>query len=265
MDDLKDDNLFVMLKGEPGTRKSTQALSFPKPQYWFSVDKKMRALKIPMNNWRINPADVQFDDYSDYDAIRVKLEKLQVTCPFRTVVFDSVTSIGDAINRQTIKIKTGTTTKAGGEKGMRIGGINVNSIEDYKAENAAFQEVIALSKDIQSFHKVNIVLIAHVVGERKLDEGAVTHQARIIITGGKAISGKIPAYCDEVYHFNVESSLDASKEGNYGCLTVHTGADFARTSLPLPAKIMFGNDPLYDKWIKPAIEQLNKQPLTTIK
>jgi hypothetical protein len=45
-------------------------------------------------------------------------------------------------------------------------------------------------------------------------------------------------------------------------LTTHTGDDFARSSLDLPNEIVFGNEPLYDKWIRPAIEVL-KTPKTS--
>lgn len=260
MESVTSDVLFTLLKGEPGTRKSTAALSYPSPQYWFSTDQKMDALRLPMKNWGINPKDIQFDDYSDYDKMRLKMESFQVNCPFKTIILDSITSIGDNINRQTRKVKSGTVNQSGGEKGKKIGGIVVNSMEDYNAESAAFQEVIALLKDISKFHKVNIVLIAHVIGTRKPDDGNLsTHFSRVIVTGGDRISNKIPAYCTEIYHFNIESNADLSKEGDYSILTRHSGNDFARTSLPLDAKIIFGSKPLYDTYIKPAIDRLDKQ------
>jgi hypothetical protein len=242
-----------MFKGEPGTRKSTQALSYPKPLYYFDTDQKMDALQLPMRAWGIKPSEVHFDSYVDYSSIRSKLESLQRTCPYKTIVVDSITSAADVINRQTIKAKSGTTTTSGQEKGMKIGGISVNSIEDYKAEASAFQEIIALTKDIHNYHKVNIILIAHVIGERKMEGNSNTHFARIIVTGGKIISAKIPAYCSEIYHFNVEN---VGQGGRYGLKTQHTGDDFARTSLPLESTISFGEEPLYDKYIKPAIDKL---------
>lgn len=65
----------------------------------------------------------------------------------------------------------------------------------------------------------------------------------------------------EVYHFNVESSFDIDKgEGNYTIFTQHTGNDYARTSLPLVKKITFNAEPLYDKYIAPAIEKLRSMP-----
>ncbi|MEM3038650.1 MAG: AAA family ATPase [Thermoplasmata archaeon] len=257
LDDVNQDHLFCLFKGEPGTRKSTAALSFPTPQYWFSIDKKMDALLLPGRKWGIDFSKVEYDDYSDWIGIRRKLEQLQTNCPYRTIIVDSITSCGDAINRQTMRMKSGTKSANGKEKGVQVGGIPVNTIEDYKAEASAFQELIAILKDIHSFHGVNIILIAHVIGERQ-DESSSTHFSRIIVTGGKIISAKIPAYCSEIYHFNIERKLDLDKEGDYALLTVHTGADFARTALPLPPKIVFNEHPLYPTYLKPAIEQNKK-------
>jgi hypothetical protein len=265
LDTVTVDEIFALFKGEAGTRKSTAALSFPTPQYWFSTDQKMDALILPGKNWGVNFKDINYDDYSDWNKVRAKLESLQVNCPYKTIVVDSITSNADVINRQTMKYKSGAKNKDGTSKGFNIGGIPVNTIDDYKAEASAFQELIALLKDIKSFHKVNVILIAHVIGARQpLDSKTPTHFARIIVTGGQIISAKIPAYCSEVYHFNIEKEMSESKEGQYGLLTVHTGSDFARTSLPLPQKILFNNDPLYGKYVKPAIDQMKNQP-TTVK
>jgi hypothetical protein len=250
--------LYCMFKGEPGTRKSTQALSFPTPQYWFSVDKKMAALTLPAKKWNVDTGQIDYDDYSDWNRIKMKLEQFQVRCPFKTIVLDSITSIGGAINRQTLQSKTGKVTKDEKAKGTEVGGIQVATYDDYKAEVAAFNEMVALTKDIQTHFKVNIILIAHVVGERKADDllGSRTHHARIIVSGGKNISASLSAYSTEVYHFDIRESTNPDKEGTYGLLTIHTGEDFARTSLGLAPRIEFGNEPLYNKYLLPAINKL---------
>ena len=257
MSDVKFDHLFALFKGEPGTRKSSAAASFPTPQYWFSTDQKMNAMMLPMKAYGTDMTQVDYDDYTDWNGPLRKLNELRVKCPYKTIIFDSITSVADAINRQTIQMKSGTTTKGGMEKGNRIGGIPVNTMEDYKAEASAFQELIAACKDIHLFHGVNIVLIAHVIGERTTDSTS-THFARIIVTGGKIISAKIPAYCGEVYHFNVENNIDVSKPGEYGLFTTHTGSDFARTGLNLPSKIVFNDRPLYDTYLAPAMKAMGE-------
>jgi hypothetical protein len=243
------ENLYCLFKGEPGTRKSTCALSFPKPIYWFDWDNKMDSLILPMRSWGINPKEVQYDTYVDWNAAKVQLEKFQSKCEFKTLVIDSITSCADAINRQTLKVK-------GSETGKKIAGIAVNSIEDFNAEDSALKELVALTKDIKNYHKINIILIGHIIQKEIKSSDGKTHMSRILVTAGKGIAQKIPAYCSEVYHFNIKSGMDTSKGGQYACLTTHTGDDFARSSLDLPNEIVFGNEQLYSKWVRPAIDKL---------
>lgn len=245
--------LFCLFRGEPGTRKSSSALSFPKPIYYFDFDGKMEALGLPMRAWGINPKEIQFDTYTDWNAAKKKLDSFQLNCPFKTIVIDSITSCADAINRQTLKIKGG---KEGG--GKTIATIPVNSIEDFNAEDSALKELVALLKDIKQYHKINIILIAHVIQKEIKTADGKTHMSRLIVTAGKGIAQKIPAYCSEIYHFNIETGFDINASGQYALFTVHSGDDMARSSLPLPAKIIFGNEPLYEKWLKPAIDKMKK-------
>jgi len=199
------DALFCLFKGEWGTRKSTQALSFPRPQYWFSFD---------------------------------------------------------AINAQTLQLKSGTTKQDGVEAGKRIAGIPVNTMEDFNAETSALQTFVRLSKDIHKYHKVNVILIAHVIRTDEKLAGGKTHVSRTIVTGAKKIAAKIPGNCHEVYHFNMKGDFQDSK---YSLLTTHSQEDFARTALPLAKEIVFEDDPIYDKFIIPAITKLksleSKQPV----
>ena len=102
-------------------------------------------------------------------------------------------------------------------------------------------------------HKINIILIAHVVQTEQKTLDGRTHISRTIVTAAKKPAIKIPANCDEVYHFN-------RKGGKYGMLTQHTGDDFARTTLPLAEEIMFGDEAMYDKYILPGITKM-KEPV----
>ena len=247
----KFDALYSLFKGEWGTRKSTCALSYPTPIYYFDWDKKMKALHLPMKAWGINPIDITYDSYKDWDPPRKKLEELQANCKYKTLVIDTITSAADSINRQTLKMK------GNDDKGKRIGGIPVNSIEDFNAEDSALKELIALTKDIHLFHKVNVILVAHVIQKEMKGPNNTTHMARLLVTAGKGIAQKIPGYCDEIYHFNIETEMDTSKPPVYTLRTTHTGDDFARTSLPLNTLIAFRDEPLYPKYIKPALDKMN--------
>lgn len=255
------DGLFTMFKGEPGTRKSTCALSYPKPQYWVSTDMKMEALQLPAKRWGVNLArDVHFNDYQDWNGPYNRLKSFQVNCPYKTIVIDSITSIGDCMTKQARKEKNA----AGG--GKTIGGIPVSGLEEFNAESSAFKDLIEILKDIHKYHKIHVILIAHVIGQRKDDEAnSSTHHSRIIVTGAAQISAKVASYVTEAYHFNIKKGFNADEEGKYSLLTTHTGNDYARTSLPLPREIVFDNEPLYDRYILPAIEKQEKeQPVTKL-
>jgi hypothetical protein len=237
------------MKGEPGTRKSTAALSYPLPQYWISTDRKMNALALPASKWGIDMNQIDFDDYIDYDAPRVKLELFETKCRYKTIILDSITSIGDAMNRQVQKRK--------GANAYMIGGIPVDTIEDYKAEASAFRETIALLNSIRKYHHIHVVIIAHVVGQRSNnDANKLTHHSRVIVTGGDKISAKISSYVDEAYHFNIKPGPSESSAGDYTCITAHSGNDYARTSLELPREIVFNDKQLYKEWIAPAISKM---------
>ena len=256
-----DDGLFTLFKGEPGTRKSTCALSYPLPQYWFSTDQKMEALKLPAAKWGVDMSKVHFDDYSDWAGPKTKLEQFRTNCPYKTLIVDSITSMGDAMTSQVRKMK-----KDDGKSTKTIGGIQVSGLEEFNAESQAFKEMISLLKDVAKYHKLYVILIAHVIGQRKdEDSNKQTHHSRIIVTGAAQIGAKIASYVTEAYHFNIRAGFEANSEGKYGCLTVHTGNDYARTSLPLPQEIEFNNDPLFSKWIEPAIKkQMAESPVTRI-
>jgi hypothetical protein len=150
--------------------------------------------------------------------------------------------------------------KSQDNSGKKIGNIPVSGFEEFNAESSAFQEMIALLKDINKFHNVHVILIAHILGARKdNDANKLTHHSRIIVTGAEKISAKIAAYMTECYHFDITPAFEADKEGKYGLMTVHTGNDYARTSLPLASRINFNDEPLYEKFILPAINKLQAE------
>jgi hypothetical protein len=261
---------FYLFKGEPGTRKSTSALSFPTPQYWFNWDLKMQSMLVPMHKWGINPKDVVYDDYMDWDKARIKLEEFQTKCKhpdgrkYETVIIDSFTSSMDMTLRQTLKSKGGKTRQSGQAAGKFIGTIPVNEMEDYNAESSAGNELIALLKDIQTYNKLNVIVIAHVMEVTNKSSNGETSTSRTIVTAGKRLAAKIPGYCSEVYHFDIEQSLSQSLPGEYTCLTENTGDDFARTGLSLPRRIKFNDKPLYKDFIAPAIETLKAKKIQVI-
>jgi hypothetical protein len=179
--------------------------------------------------------------------------------------------MADMTLRQTLKAKRGTTRQSGAAAGKNIGGIAVNEIEDYNAESSALNELIALTKDIQAYNAkkgkyISIILIAHVMEVTNKSLDGTMHTSRTIVTAGKRVAAKVPAYCSEVYHFGIKKSFDANVGGQYAIITENPGEDFARTALNLPREIIIGDDALYPKYILPAVQALTQtKPTNPIK
>lgn len=253
--DVRYDRGFItLMKGEPGTRKSTAALTYPRPHYWFSGDKKMIALKYPAMKWGIPMNEIEYDDYFKFSEIDKKVKSFKTNCKYKTLFFDSITSIADILLLETIRTKVADPTQASGKK---IGNTYVSGLEEFNAESSAFVELLDDITDIRNYHGINIVLIAHVIGQRKDDDkNSKTHHSRIIATGFQKTASKIAAYMPEVYHFNIKPNMNADEEGDYTLFTTHTGNDYARTSLGLDKMIKFNDQPFYPTFIEPAIKKL---------
>jgi len=255
MTDVPNNVHYSLFKGEPGTRKSSQALTYPGPQYWFSFDGKMNALTIPMKKYGIDPKTIEYDDYFDWQKAQTKLNEFKLNCQYKTIIIDSITTCADYMLKQVISQKLGTTRKSGQQAGKIIGGIAVNEMEDYNAEAGGLTALITDLKDIQKFHGIDVILIAHVVRKDMKDINGNVQVTRSIVTAGKAPAAKIPAYCDETYHFGVRTSGDASKGGDFLILTRSNGDDFARTTLELDAEIEHTEKNLYRDIVRPAIDK----------
>lgn len=256
--DQSADKPFILIKGEPGLRKSSQALGFPGPQYWFSFDRKMSGILIPAKLWGIDPKTISYDDYDDWNKAKTKFEKLVFDCPYKTIVVDSLTTMADTVLRQTLKVKAGEIRKSGQAAGRTVGGIVVNEMEDYNAETSAFNEMLSLCKEIQSVNDVTIILIAHVMEVHNKNISGQTTVVRTIVTAGKRVAAKVPALCTEVWHFNRKASIVYGEGSTFICATETNGDDFARTSVGLPASFEFKDEPIYKTHYAPALEKLLK-------
>lgn len=258
MNDISHDVHYSLFKGEPGTRKSTSALTYPKPQYWFSFDKKMKNLLLPMKRWNVDPKEIHFDDYDDWSKASAKLKEFQTNrIPYKTVIIDSITSCADNMLRQVLLAKSGQTRSSGSAAGKTIGGIPTNEIEDFNAEAAGLTELISLTKDIHTYHKIDVILIAHVIRRDNRALDGTTNVTRTLVTAGKAPAAKIPAYCQEIYHFGKEKGVFEGEAGDYIIQTANAGDDYALTGMNLPKLIKIGDDNLYEKYILPAIKKMN--------
>lgn len=260
MNDISHDYHYSLFKGEPGTWKSSTAVTYPGPQYWFSFDRKMNALSQAIKKFKIDSSQIDYDDYSDWTKARIKLESFisGLTAPkYKTYVIDSITTCADAMLSQVLKEKFGKTRASGATAGKTIGGISVNEMEDFNAEAAGLTELLSLTKELCHYRKVDIILIAHVIRVEQKDPSGKVSIARTLVTAGKKPAAKIPAVCDETYHFNVKPSPIVGQNAKIEIFTTNVGDDFARTTLSLDHTIeLDGEKNFYQQVIKPAIEKM---------
>lgn len=228
----------VLFKGEPGTGKTPAALSYPYPILYFDADFRASAVLPYFKHDKERIKNIEVVQPHHFDDVVVKLRGIQESFSkpeFKTIILDTLTTYADISIRSTVKDK-------GGSGGRKVGSVMIAGIQDYGDEAGVLSETITLMRLIFQTHKVNTILIAHVITSEEKDlnakENKITY-SRALLTGGKKIGAKVPAYYDEVYHTTVRPNFSGKPE--FIALTRHTGFDFARTGLDCPNEIDFTN------------------------
>ncbi len=235
--------IMANFNGKPGSGKTIAACSFPDPIYVFDCDGRMKPVKKYFKDRGVEK-NINFDTYTGQDFIRFrdKLVGLQDYCPYKTVICDSVTSIGTMILNYMISVR-GKATK---NKGV----IALSDIEDFGGEARALEQVIDIGRVIPA----NFILTAHILETETYDlKTQRTIINRKILTGGKKIAAVIPALFDECWHFYKEGGESLK----YFVKTTGEDTFPVKTALPLDANIEWTDVMLYDI-VKGSIEEYGK-------
>jgi AAA domain len=255
--DTKPPRLTILNKGESGSGKSIQAASFPEV-YFFDFDQRFDAVKNFFSKNGPHPkTDIYYDKYewTEYHkAFKVLEEFVQYGCPYKTLVFDTTSTIIMAIHKY-IKTTKGqvATDKNKDSYGMdlSLGLISVPALDDYKFLLKGFEQLMQTAKSIPNVH---IIFNAHLstIQERK---GSTTVTRTVLAPGQTA--NAIPLHFNEVFHMDIESGILSSDKTKRIIVTESGGEDFARTTLPLPARMDVTDVLLYDrlKQALPSLEQ----------
>tara|TARA_B110000263_G_C15294600_1_gene504965 strand:+ start:144 stop:1055 length:912 start_codon:yes stop_codon:yes gene_type:complete len=237
------DRFFGLFIGDPGCGKSMAAFSFPGPIYCFDVDGRMRsAVKHFGLADQTILESITFDQHKNLDAFATQLENFQDRCPYKTVIIDSITTLAQLIIRSVLKSKGGLSllrdTRAGKKDGRegarRIGGIIAPGIEEFMAEQQAFNEIIALCAGL----RCHVIFTGHTTDRTVIPEKGDPDQSktrRTLLTAGKTVAAMIPVSFDEVWNFNTEGNLAGDRSYNFR--TVDHAGDIGKTSMHLPPKI----------------------------
>jgi hypothetical protein len=241
-DDVKLNAVITALfKGETKTGKTIAACG---KEFWpvYVMDFENRMSSVIHYYRQLYPGehlDIEYDTYNmdtGYMEIDKRMDQLAARCEYKTVVASTLTSYVYCILSHLIKTKFGQKTKSGAPAGMHVGGIPVNELQDYNAEDAAIMfDLIKFMKILQA-QGVNTILEAHVVPYEEKNKVTETYNiARPIVTKGRKPPAVVPIFFSEIYHFYTESegmNVGSSKRSNkYKFTTEATSIDSAGTGL----------------------------------
>ena len=219
-----------LFKGMNGVGKTCAAVTFPKPLKVFDFDGRMNSVKHQWPN-----EDVDYDLYgpTNFHKFRDEFEALQDRCPWQTIVV-TLTSMCNTIITYQLKMK-------GQENKKSKGGLVVPSFDEYNGETTIITQVLDIAK----------ILPCHVIFEghpvQKIDiTGGVTKRYSSLVSYGTKVASFAPGYFNEIYHFYLDKPLRVGDKARRIALTEGTDEEFAKTALPLPAKLDYTNARFFD-------------------
>lgn len=200
--------LTLLSKGAQGTGKTLFSCSPSlRPVYVFNCEGRFDSV---LTYYKGNLKDLDYDDFpigTGYDKLDKQMDELVRDCPYKTVVMSSLTSFIYVILNHLIRAKAGQMRGSGTNQrpaGLKIGGIPVNELEDYNAEDSAIiNDLISFFQQLKA-QGVNCILEAHITPyELKFFEGGqqITKTINQILTKGKKAPAVIPAFFNEIWLF----------------------------------------------------------------
>lgn len=237
-----------LFKGHNGTGKTIAACSEEfRPVYVFNCEGRFESV---LNHYKGNLKGIEFDNYpigSGYYPIDKKFDELVGRCEYRTVVMSSLTSFIYLILEHLIRDAFGKKTAKGFDQGKRIGGIPVNQLQDFNAEDSAIiNDLIAAFQQLKA-QGVNTILEAHLVPYEivTLEEGQrVVTTVNNILTKGKKAPASVPGFFNEIYlfHKEYEGIIAGKQTAKYKVNTLGTSTDDCKTSWGIESFDWTGKD-----------------------
>jgi len=200
--------ISLLSKGVTGTGKTVASCGKEfRPVYVFMNEGRFESVIEYYKRLDGHVRDVEYDNFhmgSGFYSLDKRMDELINSCPYKTVVMSSLTSYIHIVLAHLIKDKAGRTRQSGQSAGKKIGGIPVNELEDFNAEDAAIIfEMCAFLQQLKA-QGTNVILEAHIspyevssITDGKKESTTIMQ----ILTKGKKAPAQIPGYFNEVYLF----------------------------------------------------------------
>ena len=191
---LQTDPHKLLFVGENGTGKSIAAASFyvAGPVRYWDFDGRMKPIRSYFPD-----ADINYDTFTpdNFRAFLDELEKIQQSCPYKTLVLDSVTTAStlSVVFQLSVKDKLKTTK----------GGIPATSWDEINGETVLFTRMLEGLKLVHHKFKTNIIWTAHPVPKTEIIDGT-SNRVTSLASYGNKVPALIPGYFDEIYNFQKE-------------------------------------------------------------
>jgi len=228
--------LFI---GKPKTSKTVQAASWVLAP---DVDPDHRVLIYdldgrcaPIVNFYPSKLDLIERKYysskpSDFEAMKTHIENLQDNCPYRTVIFDGLTMLGENLINYMISLRGGQQSADDKIKGKKRGVLELAGVEDFGGEARGMAQIL----NIVGILPCNFIMTAHfIVTENTNVMTGRTTTTKQLMTAGKKVAARIPIGFDEIYFFEKRGGFTPGDIPTFIVRTQGDDESFAGTVLPL--------------------------------
>lgn len=230
----------VVLAAQPGRGKTSAGLTFPQPMLILDFDGKLDGPILFAKRMGIDISGIEFEQPQTWQHVQRILDSEVKRPRFKTYGFDSLTSMADMLLGQVMDMKANEKSVV-----KRIGGVQVPGLEEFNAESAGIMDLLLFVKSVQA----NVWLTAHVIETRLQttnDAGRSTVVVnRSLLTGGRKVAAKIPAYFPENYSLQIEPDIVSGNPPKIWVYTTPNSEDYGRTGFNLPARFEITNKLFY--------------------
>ncbi len=244
--------LLAIFKGNSGEGKSVAALSFPN-SYVFDFDRKMPSIAQK----HFPDKEIHWDTFEDIFQIDQRLIEFSISCPYDTLIVDSITGLVNICVDSVGKVKGESVTEIlGRTTGGKNKTIEMMGIDYYSAEDRFCTHLIDRLKSFwaRPGNPKHVIIVAHVVEVESSPDlkTKIITKTRSIVSKGRKFAAFLPTGFDNVYIFGRQlpdiGEIDQSVKRIIK--TEAYGEDSAKCSYNFPDTIDFTNGSLYEKLVK---------------